>query len=348
MKHAEVRQRLSAYLDGEVSEEERLLIEEHLGSCTECDSALKELTRTIRHVKDIEEVEPPPWMTRQIMARVKEEAGLKRGIFRRLFFPLHIKLPIEAVALVLVCLSAYLVYRTAEPQVRLGETPPVEEYGKELPKNVPPPATAPREKGRTSEKRGTESFPVLAPHRKSEKASDETRLPAPHPGPETVAPHREEVPSPAARKSESAPNARKMEQSPLSASTPKEARHPLPAAPADEERSGFESKSAGRQFESSAVGKRPAVSLKIEGADSVSAAREIEQEISRLGGRLIKTQASGKARTLTVLVDARKLPALLDKLRPLGNVKGTETQPPAAEEAGEVTVIIELVPETGK
>jgi hypothetical protein len=345
MKHAEVRQRLSAYLDGEVTDEEKVLIEEHLGSCPACASEVKELTKTIGHVKDIGEVEPPPWMARQIMTRVREEAGLKRGILRRLFFPLHIKLPIEAVALVLVTMSAYLVYRTEELQVRLGETPPVREYGNELKKNVPAPATAPKEKRRISKKKGSETVPEPQRPRHPENTMDKLQLPAPTRGPETLTPRNEAAPTPSEKKPESAT---KVEQSPLSAVTPKAARHPLPAAPSDEERSGLESKSVERQFGSSAVGKRPAASLKLEAADTVSTAREIEREISRLGGRVTKAESSEKARTLTIQVDARKLPTLLEKLRLLGNVSGTETQPHPAQEAREVTVIIEIAEGNGK
>jgi hypothetical protein len=345
MKHAEVRQRLSAYLDGEVTDEEKVLIEEHLGSCPACASEVKELTKTIGHVKDIGEVEPPPWMARQIMTRVREEAGLKRGILRRLFFPLHIKLPIEAVALVLVTMSAYLVYRTEEPQVRLGETPPVREYGNELPKNVPAPATVPKEEGRILKKKGAETAPASERPRNPEKAMDKLQQHAPPPVPETVIPRPKAAPSPAEKKSESET---KMEQKPLSAATPGAERHPLAAEPAARERSDFEAKSAGRQFESSGTEKQQALSLKLEVSDTVSAAREIQLETSRLGGRVTKTESSENARTLTLLVDARKLPALLEKLRLLGRVKGTETQPHPAQEAKEVTVIIELAPETGK
>jgi hypothetical protein len=345
MKHAEVRQRLSAYLDGEVTDEEKVLIEEHLGSCPACASEVKELTKTIGHVKDIGEVEPPPWMARQIMTRVREEAGLKRGILRRLFFPLHIKLPIEAVALVLVTMSAYLVYRTEEPQVRLGETPPVREYKKALPGSRPAPATKSKGKGRISEQKGTETVPVPLPHRKPEKAMDKMQVPAPVPGPESAMPPREESPQSAANNAESAP---RMKQSPLSAVAPKEALHPRTAAPADEERSGFEVKSAGRKFESSGAVKQQTVSLKLKTEDAVSAAREIEREISRLGGRVTKTETSGNARALTVLADARKLPALLEKLRLLGNVTGIETLSSTARETGEVTVTIELTQDTGK
>jgi hypothetical protein len=345
MKHAEVRQRLSAYLDGEVSEEERVLIEEHLGSCPACDSALKELTKTIGRVKDVGEVEPPPWMAQKIMTRIREEAGLKRGIFRRLFFPLHIKLPIEAVALVLVSLSAYLVYRTAEPQVRLGETPPVGKYEKTLPGSAPTPATAPVGKGHISEKKGTETLPVLHRHRKPEKAMDKLQLPAQAPITETVTPRNEAAPSPAEKKSEFAT---KTEPSPLSTGARRAERHLLPTTPVDGERAGYEAKPAGRKFESSGAGKQQTVSLKIKTGDAVSAATEIEREISRLGGRVTKTETTGNGLTLTVLADARKLPALLEKLRLLGHVEGIETLPSTAQETGEVTVSIELVQDTGK
>ena len=60
----------------------------------------------------LEEVEPPPFFEQRIMSRVREEAGRKQGILRRLFYPLHIKVPIQALATILVAVLAFYVYQT--------------------------------------------------------------------------------------------------------------------------------------------------------------------------------------------------------------------------------------------
>jgi len=76
-----------------VSPEEQELIEQHLASCRSCSTALYELNRVGEAVKNFKEVEPPPWMKQKIMARVREEAEQRKGVFRKLFYPLHIKVP---------------------------------------------------------------------------------------------------------------------------------------------------------------------------------------------------------------------------------------------------------------
>jgi hypothetical protein len=133
MKHADIRQKLSAYMDNAVTPDERLLIEEHLQSCRICSMALVELKKTVCHVKNLEELEPPAWMAHKIMVQVKLEAEKKRSIFQWLFFPLHIKLPIEAMAMILVTVTGYLVFRTVQPEMQLGAPPVQEEYGRAMP-----------------------------------------------------------------------------------------------------------------------------------------------------------------------------------------------------------------------
>src|SRR5574341_1754537 len=96
MDHTEIRHKLSEYIDNSVTPEERAAIEQHLGICMECSDALRELQKTVEHIKTIDEVEPPSWMTRKIMAKVRAEAE-KRNLFQRLFYPPAIKLPIQAV-----------------------------------------------------------------------------------------------------------------------------------------------------------------------------------------------------------------------------------------------------------
>jgi anti-sigma factor RsiW len=94
MNHNEIRHMLSEYIDGAVSPEDRTAIEEHLKTCERCSDALKELRQTVAVIRTVEELDPPAFMTQKIMAKVRVEAA-KKSWFNRLFFPLHIKLPLE-------------------------------------------------------------------------------------------------------------------------------------------------------------------------------------------------------------------------------------------------------------
>jgi hypothetical protein len=123
MECKDIREKLSAYLEGSVSPEERRLIEEHLNSCQECGNNLADLKKAGELVKDLAEVEPPAWLTQKIMSRVRAEGERKKGIFQKLFYPLHIKVPIQALATVFVAVIAVYVFRAVEPEMKLAHLP---------------------------------------------------------------------------------------------------------------------------------------------------------------------------------------------------------------------------------
>ncbi|MBW2038112.1 MAG: DUF2275 domain-containing protein [Deltaproteobacteria bacterium] len=123
MECSEVQKRLSAYIEGTISPEEKVLIDEHLTSCQRCNDALSDLEKTIEYIQELEEIEPPAWLAQKVMARVQSEAESKRGILRRLFYPIPIKLPIEAVAVVLIAVATIYVFKTMQPEMKLVQAP---------------------------------------------------------------------------------------------------------------------------------------------------------------------------------------------------------------------------------
>ena len=66
----EVRQQLSAYVDGELDEPLRAQIERHLFECAGCQKELDELRRTIKAVKELPRVAAPPDFSGQIMSQL--------------------------------------------------------------------------------------------------------------------------------------------------------------------------------------------------------------------------------------------------------------------------------------
>jgi len=126
MQCSDVREKLSAYIEGIVPPEEKAPIDEHLKVCERCSKSLADLKKALAYVRNLEEVEPPPWMTQKVMARVRSETESKRGILQRIFYPLHIKLPIEAVAVIFVALMSVHLYRTMQPEMKLSKAPPGE------------------------------------------------------------------------------------------------------------------------------------------------------------------------------------------------------------------------------
>jgi hypothetical protein len=124
MECGDIQEKLSAYMEGIISSEEKVLIDEHLKACGKCNGALTDLKKTLEHVQDLEEVEPPPWLTGKVMARLRSEGVPKRGIFQRLFYPIHIKLPIEALATILIAVATIYVFKTIQPEMEPAKAPP--------------------------------------------------------------------------------------------------------------------------------------------------------------------------------------------------------------------------------
>jgi hypothetical protein len=115
MKCGDIKERLPAYVEGELPPGEAGDVKSHLDSCPACSRELEDIEKSMAMVRNLPEVEPPPFFARKIMAQVRAESAPKKGLLERLFFPLHVKLPLEAAAAVLVALIAVQVYRAAGP-----------------------------------------------------------------------------------------------------------------------------------------------------------------------------------------------------------------------------------------
>jgi hypothetical protein len=109
----QVLNRLSDYLEQALDPKDAAAVETHLGACSACRSESDALARSMRGVAELAEIEPPANLARNVMAQVREEAE-EPTLWRRLFFPLHIKVPVQAMAVLLVSGLAVYIYMTAE------------------------------------------------------------------------------------------------------------------------------------------------------------------------------------------------------------------------------------------
>ncbi|MBI5584762.1 MAG: DUF2275 domain-containing protein [Deltaproteobacteria bacterium] len=111
-------------MEGAVPEAEGREIERHLETCGHCRAALQDLKKTGAILAGLEEKEPPPWFTQKVMAQVRRDAGEKKGLLQKIFFPLRIKIPLEVAASLLVAVLAWQVYKASPPEMKaLPETP---------------------------------------------------------------------------------------------------------------------------------------------------------------------------------------------------------------------------------
>ncbi len=118
-----IQKMLSSYIEGIISPEESKLIDEHLSACSKCKEALYDLKKTLEYVQNLEDVEPPEWLTQTVMTRIRSETEPRKGILQKLFYPLYIKLPIEAVAVVLIAVTALYIFKTIQPEIKPAKAP---------------------------------------------------------------------------------------------------------------------------------------------------------------------------------------------------------------------------------
>ena len=109
---------LPAYLEDALSPAERKHVEEHLAGCSSCRQDIADLKKAADLLHNLEEVEPPPFFEQRIMAAIREENKQKQSVWRKLFFPLHIKIPIQALTTVFIAVFAFLVYQKSDQEIK--------------------------------------------------------------------------------------------------------------------------------------------------------------------------------------------------------------------------------------
>jgi hypothetical protein len=172
--HDDIRKLLSAYCGDDLGSAERVRIEEHLAGCAACRAELADLQTALRLIRTTPEAEPPAWLAKRIMARVRDQQREKRSWLQRIFFPLHVKLPIEAAALLLVCVSGYYLARNVETELNQQSSQ------QEIPTAAPEtgkPAEAPRKEAPAAVPSIPGPPPAARKHRQEETAP--ARPPAP-------------------------------------------------------------------------------------------------------------------------------------------------------------------------
>jgi hypothetical protein len=344
----EIEYRLPAYLEDLLSPEERTSITGHLTSCPHCSRALADLKKTEQLVHGLGEVEPPPFFEQRIMSRVIEEAGQKQGILRRLFYPLHIKVPIQALATLLVAVLTVYVYQTGDPEMKqMAPLPiPLTELGKDQttaespstlasPSAVTPIKRAPA--GDLPEKNQKQFVaPPFEKGGKEERITDsrvptrEERALAMKPANPIMAVREKEVPPVNAEGlSKTQERAGKQDtdkalETLLPEQKGKEKKTDTGAA-AGESRKTMPAPFPSRMTAVAAI-KRSVIDLTIQVRDMDVAVREIEARLSQINGRIIERQHRKGSEFLKAEIAAQNVAALLDLLEAIGGVN-LETSP---------------------
>ncbi len=370
MECQDIRKKLSAYLEGMVSPEDQEFIDQHLASCRACSTALYELNRTGDVVRNLKEVEPPPWMAKKIMARVREEAKAKRGFIQKFFYPLHIKIPLEAFASVLIAVIAVYVFKAVEPEMKDLQVPPPKEPVIAR-QEAPYPAKAPaaetqvlREKAVAQKSPArTEGTDLAVAKKEAEErarvgqkgrvgklkeatppASEVQTLPAPAPISKT--PKRDAaVPFPAEASRMGEPRTAERAPSPPAAAgvTPaQEEKMPLAEGAARERKEWKKAQPIAPSLRMAAKPKAEVISFLVRVRDVKLAGGEVESLLHRVGASRIERISRASDETIITEVKAEKMKELSDKLKLLGEVEEKDARPGSVEK--DTTIQIEIVP----
>lgn len=331
----DVRNQLSAYLEGELEVAPRRVVEDHVRQCVRCQGELVLLQRTIALLRGLDEVEVPPSLSAAIQAGIRPRRGRSwREVASWLFFPIHVKLPIQAVALLLVSLGAVYLYRSA-PEFSQAPQPPV--ATESAPRGEAVPSTA---AGRA------DRLDLAARQEAAEKSSGQREAQK-----ERKVPEQEDAAARALRKS-----------APESAASPKpsEEREALreSAAGIDAETQEERGSQKQRDLAGGLRKEAPAASraaplvreLTLKTRDPSQAASRIAEIATAMGGRLVEASDPRKSapedlHRLALAIPPEAYPRFLNALRELGDLSPLAGEPPAAPSPeGTVIVYLRLIP----
>ena len=301
-----IQRQLDAHADKSLRPDEMQQIEKHLAACAECRLYAAELTKTREALNGLDDIPPPPWLTQKVIQKIRAEARPKKGLFRKLFFPLPIKLPLGAVATLLIAGAALLIMKSMGPDLKpvatlaeksLLQTPSEKEL---LPKDK---ATS------ASPDQKVAQAPAPAARQRTEPEVDQPRVPAPQSTPAAPRPlvrsfETGKAPDEADRKEEGQKAASGSDRSVLS--------------------------------EGKIASEMPKVTLRTR--DREKAIREIEAILPKLGGNLLATDKDKTGASLTIQLDPSRMDDLMRQLDRIGSIR--EPRPLIQPMPGNKIVII--------
>ncbi len=97
MDCAAIQKLLSEYIDGTLDAKSVQVVEKHISVCEDCKESLASLSAMVEALNALEPVEPPADFLEKIHQRMEPRSDFSR-IFRKLFVPFKIKIPLQLAA----------------------------------------------------------------------------------------------------------------------------------------------------------------------------------------------------------------------------------------------------------
>ena len=114
MKCSKVKNLLADYANNDLKPDIKLVIKNHLSKCSDCREELKYLKKYIKEISSMPEVKAPKNFLDQIHNRLEKETASEK-IISKLFFPLKIKIPLEAAGVLAMAALVILIFNPFEP-----------------------------------------------------------------------------------------------------------------------------------------------------------------------------------------------------------------------------------------
>jgi anti-sigma factor RsiW len=110
MDHERARDLFTRYHDGDLGQDERLLLEQHLAECDECREEWDSYRRTIKEISGLFKLAPPADFTRDVEQKIRKRS---RGRFFSEPRSFSTQFAMVSFILILLFILAYLVMTAA-------------------------------------------------------------------------------------------------------------------------------------------------------------------------------------------------------------------------------------------
>jgi hypothetical protein len=104
-----IRALLSQYIDDALDAPTKKTVQDHLAFCKACQAELTSLKTLVGELRSLEQIKAPDDFLEGVHKRISP-APRPKGLLKRLFFPLRIKIPLELAAAVAVAAMVVLVF----------------------------------------------------------------------------------------------------------------------------------------------------------------------------------------------------------------------------------------------
>lgn len=155
MNCEEIQKQLSEYIDSVLEGDRAETMGRHLAVCPRCNEEYADLAECRRLIAELTELDPPIGFAARIMARVNEE-NRQPPLWERLLYPLRVKVPLQAFAVLLIAVFSVYIYQRNDSETRPPSLPQHEEQrqpqGQPLPLGPFPNSPSPEQSANTAAK----------------------------------------------------------------------------------------------------------------------------------------------------------------------------------------------------